>query len=133
MRWLVPSVVALLAGCGAAAPPAGWTTPQSVPLVEAADRPLVAGAIVDEPGVRILSIRIAPGGQLPEHVIPHPVSITAVAGSGQVLIDGEPHPLDQEHVVLVPTGRPHVVEPSPGEALTLVVHQLRGARGPAAD
>jgi len=132
MRSLFLAPFALLVGCASAAP-AGWPTPRSVPLVAEADRPLVAGSIVDEPGVRILSIRIAPGGRLPEHVIPHPVSITAVAGAGRVLIDGEPHTLDEEHVVLVPTGRPHVVEPAPGQALTLVVHQLRGARGPAAD
>ena len=132
MRRIALTAFLLLAlACGGAAP-AGWTTPRSVELVGESDRPLAARTIVDESGVRVLSIRIAPGGRLPEHVIPHPVCITAVAGEGTVLVDGEPHRLDGEHVVLVPTGQPHVVEPAPDQALLLVVHQLRGARGPDA-
>lgn len=86
--------------------------------------------LVDEPALKVLSIVLRAGTTLPEHVVPAPVTITALEGSGTVLAGGERLRLDATHAVSLAPDVPHEVEPDPGTDLVLLVHQARCRTSP---
>ena len=133
---LFAGTIACSSACGAAATPAaqpsavdGMTEARSVELSHPSDqeRGREVHVLLDEPVLKLLSITLRRGTLLPEHVIPAPVFIQVVRGTGVVVANGERITLTPESAVLLAPHTPHVVEPTGQEDLELLVQQHLGS------
>ena len=100
-----------------------------LPGVPGEGSPREVRVLVDEPSLKVLTIVLRAGTVLPEHVVPAPVTITALEGSGTVLAGGERLRLDATHAVSLAPGVPHEVEPDAETDLVLMVHQAHCGPG----
>ncbi len=80
--------------------------------------------IVDEPALKLVSIVLRNGTELPEHHAAVPVTIQSLSGSGTVVAGKERLKLDPGHAVVLAPNVPHAVIPEPGKDLVLLVHHL---------
>lgn len=111
---------------GALGGPASRTV--DLPGAPGAGAPREARVLVDEPALKLASIVLRAGTVLPTHTSDVPVTITALRGSGAVVVGAERLPLDATHAVVLAPNVPHAVEPATGTDLVLLVHHLgRGA------
>jgi quercetin dioxygenase-like cupin family protein len=87
-----------------------------------ADRPVVTD-VVDGPDGRQFTVTLAPGQRLPAHRNPSRVAITAVAGSGEITVDGEVRALPPGTFVQLEPNVEHAVQAG-SEGLELAVKQV---------
>jgi quercetin dioxygenase-like cupin family protein len=79
--------------------------------------------LVNEPGLKLVSIVLRDGTLLPEHVANVPVTIQAVQGQGFVIAGAERLPIDATHAVVLGPNVAHAVQAEPGTDLVLLVHR----------
>lgn len=87
-------------------------------------QPREVKVLVDEPGLKLATIVLRGGTVLPTHHSEVPVTITALQGSGTVVVGAERLRLDATHAVVLAAKAPHAVEPDTGKDLVLLVHHL---------
>jgi quercetin dioxygenase-like cupin family protein len=78
--------------------------------------------LLDDPSLRIVSILLRHGTELPEHKAAGLVTIEAWSGAGHVRAQGLAHRIDARHAVTLPPGVPHTVVPEAGTNLLLLVN-----------
>lgn len=117
-----------LAGCAheanhPAAPAAGSSPSRAVPWVRhpGTGKPQEATVLVDEPGLKVVSIALNGGTVMPPHHSPASVTVQAVEGRGAVVLGAQRLALDAEHLVFLAPGVEHSVEPEPGTDLVILV------------
>lgn len=92
---------------------------------DASGEPSEVATLLDEPGLKLMTVTLRNGTDLPEHKTPYPVTIQAIRGSGTVIADGERLALPTNGVVVLAPGVPHSVEPDGMDTMMLLVHHLR--------
>ena len=95
----------------------------SVASPTVANRPVVSD-VVEGPDGRQFTVTFTPGQQLPAHRNPSRVAITAVAGSGEITVDGEVRALPLGTFVQLEPDVEHAVWAG-SEGLELVVRLVR--------
>jgi quercetin dioxygenase-like cupin family protein len=86
--------------------------------------------LVDEPALKLVTIVLRGGTQLPEHQSQVAVTIQALHGAGIVTAGGEQLRVDATHAIVLAPKVPHAVAPDPGSDLVLLVHHHgRAAHG----
>lgn len=126
------AIGAALSGCGAqsaAQPRDAFLGGHESRVVELPERSAGGEArevrvLVDEPGLKLATITLRGGTALPTHRSPVPVTITALAGSGAVVVGEERLRLDAAHAVVLAPNVAHAVEPDSESELVLLVHHL---------
>lgn len=102
-----------------------------LPPTPGAGEPREVRVLIDEPALKLATIVLRPGATLPEHRTSVPVTITALQGSGVVVVGGERLRVDAGHAVVLRPSVAHAVEPDDGSALVLLVHHLGRAEAEA--
>lgn len=95
-----------------------------LPVSPGPGEPREARVIVDEPALKLASIVLRNGTELPEHHSAVPVTIQSLNGNGTVVAGKERLKLDPGHAVVLAPNVPHSVIPEPGKDLVLLVHHL---------
>lgn len=95
-----------------------------LPVSPGPGEPREARVIVDEPALKLATIVLRNGTELPEHHSAVPVTIQSLKGSGTVVAGKERLKLDPGHAVVLAPKVPHSVLPDPGTDLVLLVHHM---------
>jgi quercetin dioxygenase-like cupin family protein len=118
---------ALLASLPAAACP---THEVVLPTRAGKGKPREHKELLDTPFVKLVSVTLRNGANLPAHAAKEAVTIQALSGSGVVKLGKTTEKLDPAHMVLIAPGAEHEIVPD-GKELVLLVHYLKGGGGDA--
>ena len=95
-----------------------------LPAAAGAGQPREVHLLLDEPALKLVTITLRQGTELPEHHAAVPVLIQALQGAGTVLAGGERLRIDLTHPVLLAPDVAHAVTPDPATDLVLLVQHL---------
>lgn len=123
-----------LGGC-ASTGPAHERRPLCSPTTQLVSLPRRAGSgdgkevsiLLDEPCIRLATIALRGGTQLPPHTAPVPVTIQVIEGAGVIHAGGEALSVTQGSLVLLEADQEHDVIPNEHSDMLLLVHYLLGA------
>ena len=82
---------------------------------------------LDEGPLKLATIALRDGTELPPHTAPVPVTIHVLEGTGVIHVGTEALDVVRGSVVLLPAHADHDVIPAPGTDMLLLVHYMRGA------
>ncbi|HUG41277.1 MAG TPA: cupin domain-containing protein [Longimicrobiales bacterium] len=71
--------------------------------------------------LRLTLIVLAPGGGIPEHTAPGPITIQPLRGRVEVMVAGDTHSVAAGEVVSMGPGVPHAISTGEGAAFLLTV------------
>lgn len=80
-----------------------------------------ARTLVKDGPLSVTLVALSPGGTIPEHVAPGPITIQAVQGSIQVDVGRESYLLLGTQILSIPGGRPHAVSSASGGTFLLTL------------
>jgi len=79
----------------------------TLPEVEGATMAVMVGREDRAPHFALRSIEVTPGGNTPRHSHDYEHEVYVVSGNGEVLLDGERHPIKGGDVIYVPANEEH--------------------------
>lgn len=80
---------------------------------------------LDEGPLKLATIALRDGTELPPHTAPVPVTIHVLEGSGVIHVGPDPIAVDRGSLVLLPALAEHDVIPRSGTDMLLLVHYMR--------
>jgi quercetin dioxygenase-like cupin family protein len=84
---------------------------------------------LDEGPLKLATIALRDGTELPPHTAPVPVTIHVLEGDGVIHVGQDPLIVTSGSVILLPAHAEHDVIPRAGTDMLLLVHYMRGATG----
>jgi quercetin dioxygenase-like cupin family protein len=73
-------------------------------------RGILSQTLSDENGVELVMFAMAAGERLSEHTAARPAIIHVLAGTGDLTVDGDPHPLAPGAWLRMTAGTPHALD-----------------------
>jgi quercetin dioxygenase-like cupin family protein len=75
----------------------------------APSRGILSLTLSDEDGVELVMFGMAAGERLSEHTAARPAIVHVLSGSGELIVDGDPHELAPGAWLRMATGTPHAI------------------------
>ena len=79
-------------------------------LVNYQDGAIVSREIIKKPTGNVTIFAFDEGEGLSEHTTPFDALVQVVEGAAEILISGQPHPLQGGEMILLPAGQPHALK-----------------------
>lgn len=83
--------------------------------------------LMDEPHLKLATIALRRGTELPPHSAPVAATIQVLEGNGIIHVEGEAVTVTDGSIVVLTAGQEHDVVPERGTDMLLLVHYLRGS------
>jgi quercetin dioxygenase-like cupin family protein len=89
---------------------AGAEVTTAAELVNYQDGAIVSREIIKKPTGSVTIFAFDEGQGLSEHTSPFDALVQVVEGAAEIMISGQPHPLQGGEMILLPAGQPHALK-----------------------